>query len=153
VAASPSSLLRARVSANEAAAIGALRTMVSAQAAYSSAHGGNSDRLECLVEPARCIPGTTDTAYLEPTFLQAERRGYRFRFAAGTPVKAEEDQAGQTSTPRLDAWTYIAEPMVANQTGVRAFCTQSSGEICFSRDGRIGETTDGLCPDTCEPID
>ena len=67
-------------------------------------------------------------------------------------MKAEEDQAGQASTPGLDAWTYIAEPIAANQTGVRAFCTQASGEVCASREGRIGETPDGRCPDTCEPI-
>ena len=41
------SLLRARVSANEAAAIGDIRTVISAQAAYQSSNAGFYDNLPC----------------------------------------------------------------------------------------------------------
>ena len=44
------SLLRARVSANESATIGDIRTVISAQAAYQSANGGWYDRLAQLPE-------------------------------------------------------------------------------------------------------
>src|SRR5438045_8773993 len=40
------SLLRARVSANESATIGDIRTVISAQAAYQSANAGYYDRSE-----------------------------------------------------------------------------------------------------------
>ncbi len=42
------SFLRARVSANEAQAIGDTRSVISAQHAYASANGGHFDTLECL---------------------------------------------------------------------------------------------------------
>ena len=42
------SLLRARVSANEAQAIGDIRTVISAQRTYASTNGGYFDTLDCL---------------------------------------------------------------------------------------------------------
>ena len=49
--------LRARVSANEASAIGDIRTVISAQAAYSSASQGGYGELRCLSEPKTCLTG------------------------------------------------------------------------------------------------
>src|SRR5260370_4422365 len=47
------SLLRARVSANESATIGDMRTVISAQAAYQSSNAGFYDgKLTCLVKPS-----------------------------------------------------------------------------------------------------
>lgn len=46
------SLLRARISANEAATVGDIRSLVSAQAAYHAANGGwYEGNLICLVDP------------------------------------------------------------------------------------------------------
>src|SRR2546428_12684660 len=58
------SLLRARVSANETAAIGDTRTVISAEAAYQSAASGFYGELTCLAVPGPCIAG-----YVGPTFL------------------------------------------------------------------------------------
>jgi prepilin-type N-terminal cleavage/methylation domain-containing protein len=65
------SLLRARVSANEAAVIGDVRTVISAQAAYASANGGWYEGfMDCLANfTAPCIPSTPTTA---PTFLDSQ---------------------------------------------------------------------------------
>src|SRR5215831_13500209 len=86
------SLLRARVSANESATIGDIRTVISSQAAYQSANGGwYAGVLSCLSNPAGatavCIPSYPSTA---PTFLDpaiapatgviAPKSGYNRRF-------------------------------------------------------------------------
>src|SRR5882762_3349553 len=60
------SLLRARVSANEAAAIGDTRTVISAEAAYQSANSGFYGQLTCMSTPSGCIP-----TYAGPTFLDS----------------------------------------------------------------------------------
>ena len=49
------SLLRARVSANETAAIGDIRTVISAQSAYSSAALGSYGVISCLSTPSSCL--------------------------------------------------------------------------------------------------
>src|SRR5438093_13390133 len=61
------SLLRARVSANEVAAIGDTRTVISAEAAYQSAASGFYGELSCLAVPGPCITG-----YTGPTLLSSK---------------------------------------------------------------------------------
>ena len=65
------SLLRARVSANESATIGDIRTVISAQAAYQSANGGwYASDIVCLNVPSggTCIPSYPTNA---PTFVDS----------------------------------------------------------------------------------
>jgi Tfp pilus assembly protein PilE len=72
--------LRARISANEASAQAAMRTMASAQVAWLTSHGGRYAQPSCLGEPASC--GDTQAS----RFLDAEiaslgtRNGYEFGF-------------------------------------------------------------------------
>lgn len=149
------SLLRARVSANESATIGDLRTMVSAQAAYASANRGFHDQPQCLLRPVDCIPGYPGTA---PTFLDTVsfgadvRHGYRFRFVPGLEAPAEVKQQGEISPSSLTGFAYLAEPAQPGQTGVRAFCADATGIVCFDLDGRLGEAPDGTCPADCNVV-
>jgi type II secretory pathway pseudopilin PulG len=149
------SLLRARVSANESATIGDLRTMVSAQAAYASSNRGFHDQPRCLLRPVDCIPGYPGTA---PTFLDATsfsadlRHGYRFRFVPGPEAPPDMKQQGEVSPSSLAGFAYVAEPAQPGQTGVRAFCAEASGIICFDPDGRLGAADEGTCPADCTPL-
>jgi hypothetical protein len=147
------SLLRARVSANESATIGDLRTMISAQAAYASANWGHGDRPECLAAPSNCIPDYPPDApyFLDSTLLQPEQRhGYRFRFLPGPTAELREGERGSPSS--LDGWAYLAEPIVLNQTGVRAFCADASGLVCSDLDGAMPDASGGACPSSCSPL-
>ena len=126
------SLLRARVSANEAATIGNLRTMVSAQAAYASA-AGSYGLPECLASPARpgCIEGypAGEPAFLEPELASASTRsGYRWSFVqrlAPSPLAA---------TPTGSrTFCYGATPITAGQTGVRSFAADQTGTDLLRR--------------------
>ena len=83
------SLLRARVSANESATIGDIRTVISAQAAYQSANGGwYASNIVCLNAPTggTCIPSYPTNA---PTFVDsairslASKSGYNRSFQSG----------------------------------------------------------------------
>src|SRR5437660_12886186 len=62
------SLLRARISANESATIGDIRTVVSAEAAYQSAASGFYGELSCLARPSDPACGP---AYVSPRFRGA----------------------------------------------------------------------------------
>ena len=148
------SLLRARVAANEAATLGDLRTVVSAQASYASANYGFADELECLNRPQHCIPGYPGAGpvFLDSTFLASPRHGYDFRFVPGPRAPEEVLQRGQASPSSLGGWAYVAVPLAPGQTGVRAFCTDMSGLICFSPAGRLAEAPAGACPADCTPL-
>lgn len=146
------SLLRARVSANESAAIGDIRTVISAEAAYQSANAGFYDTLDCLNAPAGCIPG-----YAGPTFLDvmlasgAPKSGYRRTFHSGPPASGEEGASSRSPSSIL-SFAYTAVPIQANQTGVRGFCGDSSGRVCFTLDGSEPAVVNGECSQTCQML-
>jgi hypothetical protein len=146
------SLLRARVSANESGAIGDLRSVVSAEHTYASSNMGYFGQLECLAQPTQCIPGYPATApvFLDPSFLTSPRRGYEFRFVPGPPAPPEALQSGQASPTSLSEWAYVAVPIKPGQTGVRSFCADKSGMLCFRADGDPPDASAGACPVSSE---
>ncbi len=120
------SLLRARVSANESAVTGDIRTVLSSEAAYHGANGGEYGQISCLSVPsnAACIPGYGVTA---PTFLDPilaavpmSKSGYTRDanyFGSGA-------QANDVAT-----YCYAASPTSLNRTGTRSFGGDTSGVV------------------------
>jgi prepilin-type N-terminal cleavage/methylation domain-containing protein len=136
------SLLRARISANESATIGDIRTVVSAQAAYQSANGGWYDgKLTCLTVPASgaaCIPSYPTNA---PNFLDSQltstaaKSGYSRSFVAGAvPPNLDTSISSPTS---VGTYVYGASPIQGGQTGVRGFAGDHSGILCADNTGTI----------------
>jgi type IV pilus assembly protein PilA len=147
------SLLRARVSANEATTISDMQTMISAQAAYATVNAGFADTPECLMQPANCLQGAPVHRPLLDAAMGAERRhGYQFRFVPGPAARIDASNQGTISRSSLHSWAYLAEPLVVGQTGVRAFCADSEATICVDADGRLGEAVAGACPADCKPL-
>ena len=142
------SLLRARMSANEAGMIGDIRTVISAEAAMQSANSGFYSTMECLSTPTICVIGYPPTA---PTFLDPSlsvnggattKSGYARSFVevvAGTGTDSGDD---------LNAFCYAATPGSA-QGGVRAFGGDSSGIV---GQNNTGSTPCCLAAGTINPL-
>ena len=140
------SLLRARVSANESATIGDIRTLISAQAAYQSANGGfYESNFTCLTNPATgCIPNYPTNG---PTFVDSQiasmaaKSGYsRTRHPGSVPAVINSALMSPSST---SGYAYTASPVNVGQTGVRGFGGDSSGVLCFSPAGVEPPSTTG----------
>jgi len=137
------SLLRARVSANEAATIGDSRAMSSAALGYQTSNGGLYPQdLTCLSTPSggTCIASYSSSS---PTFLDTAmtntalvRSGYSRTYTAHS--------AG-------NGFAYSSAPSSPNQTGVRYFATDGSGRICFDQATAI-TIADATMPATCNVI-
>jgi prepilin-type N-terminal cleavage/methylation domain-containing protein len=148
-------LLRARVSANEAATIGDIRTVITAEAAYQSANAGYYDILPCLTNPSvGCIPGYPPTA---PTFLDANlsfggagvvKTGYSRFFTRGVAAPG----APNASPSSLVSYVYGGLPTLPNHTGVRGLAGDHTGLICQTMDGTDPSGGGGLLPPGCTPI-
>ena len=69
-------LMRARISGNEASAIGGIRAMLSAQTAYTARNQGLFEsEWKCL--SGHCIPGFSGEPFLSEYLTQSPRSGYR----------------------------------------------------------------------------
>lgn len=150
------SLLRARVSANEAATIGDLRTVISAEAAYQTVNCGSYGRMECLSNPKGpgCIVDYPATA---PKFLDSAlssgqlKSGYQRTFHPGAEVVLTQGPGCPGGTG-LQSFAYTAEPATRFQTGVRGFCGDDTGRICYTTDGTAPSVTNGRCGEDCTPL-
>jgi len=120
------SLLRARVSANEAATVGDIRTVISAEASYHSANSGQYGTLTCLGQPSSsgCISGYSTTA---PTFLDSNISTVPLT-KAGYVRNANYAGPGTTSGS-WNSYCYAASPSTVNRTGTRSFGGDSSGVL------------------------
>ena len=141
------SLLRARVSANEAGTIGDIRSVISAQAAFQSAANGWYAPILCLSTPATCIIGYPASA---PTFADSTitattpKSGYNRSFFPGV----EPSTLPTTLTLVVDGFCYGANPSTIGQTGVRGFGGDASGRVCQNIAG-LDECTVASLAATC----
>lgn len=128
-------LLRARMSGNEASAIGSIRTIASAEATYASACGGGGYAVTMTAlgkQPTAggptFIPGDL-VAAVDATHLKS---GYFFQIAdgpSGTTVLASADTCNAAATDSSTQFFANTDPGTAGTTGTRYFATDHSGMI------------------------
>lgn len=117
-------LLRARISGNEASAIGSIRAIVSAQADYNGLNRGYAIDLVNLVTPCPTMTVPFISADLNANGVQ--KSGYTFSLGAGSGAAGPADCNGQpTSTTFVGAGT----PITVGTTGNRSFAADTSGAI------------------------
>ena len=146
------SLLRARVSANEAATIGDIRTLISAQAVYQSMNGGFYEgRLECLAKPDDCLSNSTSPPLLDKAAVAPTKSGYVRELVVGPAGQALPAGLSRSS---VTSFAFVAHPVTPGQTGVRSFCGDSSGRVCSDPAGRpnlVDKTgQEVMCSMTCQ---
>ena len=142
-------LLRARMSGNEASAIGSLRAILSSQQAYSAscANGFYASQLPILGSPP-----AGSTPFLSPDLAQAitiEKSGYTLNMTAGTDGLAATINACNPLGVAADLSTgYYATnfPVSANITGTRFFWANGLGTIYHANTNVFAASTLGLSP-------
>ena len=147
------SLLRARVSANEASAIGDTRQVLNGQFAYAQANGGHYDTPECLSAPAECIPGyPPDGPVFMNEFVVGTRQGYQREFHPGPPATENDVAFANLSKSSMTSFAFIAYPASPGVSGTRGFCADSTGRMCVTSDGSAPAVVDAHCDPGCTPL-
>jgi prepilin-type N-terminal cleavage/methylation domain-containing protein len=125
-------LLRAKITANETAALGSMRAANSAQAAYASAAsaGGYAPSFAILVQSC---PGSSE-GFISPELAAdpAQKSGYTVALGPGTLGSGPVDCNGQTTSL---GYYMAAVPITVRLTGHRAFASTSPGVIYFDPNG------------------
>jgi prepilin-type N-terminal cleavage/methylation domain-containing protein len=111
-------LIAARTSANEASAIQALRTLVSAQSTYATACGNNGYSLS--------LATLVTEEFASPDIDISPKSGYTFQLVAGLDSVALGFDC--TGLPTRSGYYFRAEPLAVNQ-GRRGFATNHAGAI------------------------
>ncbi|MET0551996.1 MAG: prepilin-type N-terminal cleavage/methylation domain-containing protein [Vicinamibacteria bacterium] len=120
------SLIRARMSANEAAMVGDTRTVISAEAAYHSANSALYGLLPCLSAPSTCLTGYTSNAtFLDPvlTSVPMTKLGYTRDLTANPP-------GGNVNGINGAIHSYCYQGVPASVSGgVRSFSGDTTGVV------------------------
>jgi type IV pilus assembly protein PilA len=122
-------LMRSRIAANSASALGALRTLHTAEVQYASTYPrvGYTCSLASL-GPGGTAPGTqkqaseTGAMLIDNVLASGRKSGYQFAIS-------------NCGTPPASRFTITAVPETPSP-GLRAFCTDESGLIRYAADGR-----------------
>ena len=142
-------LLRAKISANEASAVGSMRTIVTGEISYAAAGWANSSNIPIGYSAALgdlggsggcTTPTATSTCYIDPslanaTSASAPKSGYFFTYA---PVAAASGAATNTG------FSLSGSPASPGQTGVRYFFADQSGVIRFNPSGSATASSNAL---------
>ena len=136
-------LVRARMSANESAAIGAMRSISSAESSYASAAagGGFAASLERL---AQGCPNSVN-GFISPDLSTdpATKSGYEITLmAADGSAAGPKDCNGMVSVAGYYA---TAVPIQPGVTGNRGFGTYTVGTVFFTPNG-VAPTEDEMAP-------
>ena len=131
---------------NESMTVGAIRVVISAEAAFLSESGGSYGEFRCLSQPGTCLPGSKAPAMIDGTRVPAEVHGYRRTFHSGAAVKGKGKQTGLIAT-----WAYSAEPMDP-KFGTRALCGDSTAVVCAVSGATMPPVVGGACPKSCRPV-
>jgi prepilin-type N-terminal cleavage/methylation domain-containing protein len=132
------SILRARVSANEAGTIGDIRTLISAQVAYQGVNGGYYEgALACMSIRGGCVPNAPASApsYLDLVIAQQQIKSGYYRFFDSGPVAIDPEVGTSLSPSSIVGYAYVTSPVAVGRTGVRGFGGDSSGIVCFTNNG------------------
>ncbi len=119
-------LLRSKMAANEASAVGSLRSLNTACVTYSTTYGSYPTALSQLGPAATATSTTADL--IDSVLAGGTKSGYTFTLAAGAT-------SGTT-------YTITAVPVTLGTTGQRAFFTNQSGVIRANTTGTSPAVTD-----------
>jgi type IV pilus assembly protein PilA len=124
-------LLRARMSGNEASAIGTIRTISSAEATYAGSCGGGG-YATVLADLAK-VPQAGGVGFIPPDIAAATKSGYTVSLAthsgATNVVTAKAATCNNASADALAGFLASNVPVSAGSTGTRSFGTNHTGTL------------------------
>jgi type IV pilus assembly protein PilA len=133
-------LLRARQAANEAAAVGTLRTINVAAITYSTQYeNGFPPSLAAMDGEETGGPGCDHAQLIDSRLALGEKNGYVFAYiATGAQTSSEDAKARGCTVPGSSSFEVHADPITRGTTGQRSFYTDQTGVIRFEASAPAG---------------
>jgi type IV pilus assembly protein PilA len=144
-------LLRSKMAANEASAVGSIRTIVTASITYNSTYGNQFEPTLATLGPAAGGGAVTCTASglldpllsgVNPASATPEKSGYKFTYTAtGNPTNPVPTNCNAGSA----GFVIAAKAITQGTTGNRSFCSDETGVLYDDPTGATTATTEVGC--------
>jgi len=146
-------LIRSRMAANEASAVGSVRTMNTAAIEYNSTYGNGFPATIGQIGTTGTAAVSCDNAELIDSVLTSKvKSGYNFDVLAGSVAASATPPTGCSASGNSDGYGVVAWPVSLGTTGQRSFCSDASGVIRFDPTGSKATLTAALCPTSLNPL-
>lgn len=139
-------LLRSRMAANEASAVGSIRTMNTASVTYNSTYGNGFPPSLATLGGTGTV-SCTNAQLIDTVLAGGSKSGYNFALIPGTVVLTSSSSSCSGGYGYSDGYVVTATPITVGTTGQRGFCSDASGVIRFNASGTPQDTTPS-CTDT-----
>jgi hypothetical protein len=132
-----------------------VRTVMMASKQFAARNGALFGPLTCLTRPETCLTGfpRVEAPFLDPTHDWLEtRHGYARKFHLGLKASPDTVRAAGASPESYKYFAFTTAPVKPGDTGLRSFCGDSSGKICFIASGAPPTVKDGRCAPPCREL-
>jgi type IV pilus assembly protein PilA len=145
-------LIRSRMAANEASAVGSVRTMNTAAIEYNSTYGnGFPGTIQEIGTTGTAAVSCNNAELIDSVLTAGTKSGYNFAVLPGSVVVTTVP-TGCTNPGYTDGYGVVAWPVTTGTTGQRSFCSDASGVIRFDPTGAEAALANALCPVALSPL-
>jgi len=133
-------LLRSRIAANQASAVGSIRTINTAEVTYSTTYNNGYSPTLAALGPAAGggNPTATNADLIDSVLASGTKSGYTFTYTAGAPVSGN-----------INTYGVKADPTAPGTSGQNHYGSDQSGVIRYNTTAAVS-ITDGSTPDTTD---
>jgi type IV pilus assembly protein PilA len=146
-------LLRSRMAANQASAVGSVRTINTAAISYNSTYGnGFPPTIGAIGNDGTTTISCTNAGLIDTVLTSGTKSGYTFLLSAGKSQVNSSASSCSAGYGYADGYMVTAVPVTVGTTGQTSYCTDASGVIRFNPLGVKNGGPSPNCATTDAPL-
>jgi prepilin-type N-terminal cleavage/methylation domain-containing protein len=146
-------LLRSRMAANQASAVGSVRTINTAAISYNSTYGnGFPPSMGAIGNNGTTTITCTNAELIDTVLTSKTKSGYTFIISPGTTQVNSSASSCAAGYGYSDGYMVTAVPVTVGTTGQTSYCTDASGVIRFNPTGTVNGGPSPNCASTDSPL-
>lgn len=144
-------LLRSKMAANEASAVGSLRTVNIAVVQYQTIYGSYPATLLQIGTTGQAVTTCKNAQLIDPALTTGIKSGYRVELVQGAHAAPSSSLPQGCTAGFSDGYVVIANPVTVGTTEQRAFCSDETGVIRSNPSGTATYNAP-LCDESQNPL-
>jgi prepilin-type N-terminal cleavage/methylation domain-containing protein len=146
-------LLRSRMAANQASAVGSVRTINTAAISYNSTYGnGFPPSMGAIGNNGTTTITCTNAELIDTVLTSKTKSGYTFILSPGASQVNSSASSCAAGYGYSDGYMVTAVPVTVGTTGQTSYCTDASGVIRFNPVGTVNGGPSPNCATTDAPL-
>ncbi len=146
-------LLRSRMAAAQASAVGSVRTINTAAISYNSTYAnGFPPSLTAIGNNGTTSVTCTNAELIDSVLSTGQKQGYTFVLTHGSTQVNSSASSCSAGYGYADGYLITAVPITVGTTGQDSYCSDASGTIRYNTAGTVNAGPSPNCATTDQPL-